>query len=124
MLTDDGNVVTGGTAKSTTVTRLLFDVGNDGTLRNGGQGEDVANGQGGVLSGIDELTSVHALVGNEGLGDLLELVRVTELDLGERSTTARVVDDLLHDTADVSMSLSKVEGTELSGCLVETGMGG
>ena len=121
-LADNSNVVTGGTAKRTTVTRLLLDVGNDGTFGNGGEGKDVADGQGGVLSGVDELASVHALVGDEGLGDLLELVGVTELDLGEGSTTTGIVDDLLHDTTGVSMTLSVVKGTELGGSLVQTGV--
>lgn len=122
-MTNDGNVVTRGTAESTSVTDLLLDVGDDGTLRNGAQGQDVADGESGVLSGVDELTGVHALVGDESLGDILVLVRAAEGDLGERSTTAGVVDDLSHDAANVSMSLSVVEGTELSWRLVETGVG-
>ena len=122
VVANDGNVVTGGTAKSTTVTGLLLDVGDDGTLGHGGEGEDVADGQGSVLSGVDELASVHALVGDESLVDHLELVGVAELDLGEGSTTAGIVDDLLHNTTDVSMALSVVKGTELGGGLVETGV--
>lgn len=122
VLANNGHVVTRGTAKRTTVTSLLLDVGDNGTLGNGGHGEDVADGQGGVLPGVDELASVHSLVGDEGLGDHLVLVGVTELDLGEGSTTAGVVDDFLHDTTDVSMSLGEVRGTELGGSLVETGV--
>lgn len=123
VVANDGNVVTGGTAKSTTVTGLLLDVGDDGTLGHGGEGKDVADGQGSVLTGVDELAGVHALVGDEGLGDHLELVGMAELDLGEGSTTAGIVDDLLHDTTGVSMTLSVVKGTELGRSLVETGVG-
>ena len=123
VVADDGNVVTGGTAKSTTVTRLLLDVGDDGTLGHGGERKNVADGELSVLTGVDELAGVHALVGDEGLGDHLELVRVTELDLGEGSTTTGIVDDLLDDTTGVSVALSVVEGTELSGSLVQTGVG-
>jgi hypothetical protein len=122
VVADDGNVVAGGTAKRTTVTRLLLDVGDDGTLGHGGEGQNVADGQGGVLTGVDELAGVHALVGDEGLGDHLELVGVTELDLGEGSTTAGIVDDLLDDTTGVSVTLGVVEGTELRRRLVETGV--
>lgn len=122
VLADDGNVVTRGTAKRTPVTRLLLDVGDDGTLRDGSEREDVADGQSGVLSGVDELASVHALVGDEGLGDLLELVGVAELDLGEGSTTTGIVDNVLHNTTSVSMTLSVVKDTELRGGLVETGV--
>jgi hypothetical protein len=87
VVANDGNVGTRGTAQRTTVTDLLFDVGNNGTLRHLTEGQDVADSQGSLLSGVDELAGVHAFVGNEGLGDLLVLVRVTERDLGERSTT-------------------------------------
>lgn len=76
-----------------------------------------------MLTGVDELAGVHALVGDEGLGDVLELVRVAEGDLGEGGAAAGVVDDLLHDSADVAMALGEVEGPELGGGLVETGVG-
>ena len=120
VVANDGNVVTGGTAKSTTVAHLLLDVGDNGTLGAGSEREDVANGEGSVLAGVDELAGVHALVGDEGLGVELEAVRVTEDDLGEGSTTAGVVDDLLHDTANIAVSLSEVESAELGGGLVES----
>lgn len=114
VVSDDGNVVSGGTSESTTVTDLLLDVGDDGSLWNLADWKNVADGQGGVLSGVDELASVHALVGDESLGVKLESVWVTENDLGERSTTSWVVDDVLDNTADVSMALSVVEVTERS----------
>lgn len=116
-MADDRHVVARGPAERTAVPDLLLDVGHDGTLRHGAQGQDVADGQGGVLSGVDELARVHALVGNERLGDLLERVRVPELHLGQGSTPAGIVDDLLHQPADVAMSLSVVEGAELGGSL-------
>jgi hypothetical protein len=47
----------------------------------------------------------NGAVRNESLGLQLELIRVAENHLGQRSTTARVVNNLLHDTANVSMSL-------------------
>ena len=123
VVADDSNVVTGGTTERATVSNLLLDVGDDGTFRDSTEGEDITDSQSSVLSGVDELTGVHALVGDEGLGDLLEAVRVTEADLGQRSTTTGVVDDLLHHTTNVSMSLSVVESAELGGGLVETGVG-
>lgn len=123
VVANDGNVVTGGTAKRTTVTGLLLDVGDNGTLGHGGQGENVADGESGVLTGVDELAGVHALVGDEGLGDHLELVGVAELDLGEGSTTAGIVDDLLDDTTGVTVGLSEVESPELGRGLVQAGVG-
>jgi hypothetical protein len=50
----------------------------------------------------------------------LEAVGVTEDDLGQRGTTAGVVDDLLHDTTNIAVSLSEVESAELGGGLVES----
>jgi hypothetical protein len=87
VVADNGDVVAGGTAESATVTNLLLDVGDDGTFGHLTEGKDVADGQGSLLSGVDELASVHALVGDEGLGNLLESVGVAEDDLGERGTT-------------------------------------
>ena len=59
VVADDGNVVTGGTAERTTVTVLVLDVGENGTFRDGSEGEDVADGERSVLSGVDELCHVR-----------------------------------------------------------------
>jgi len=123
VVADDGNVVTGGTAERTTVTVLVLDVGQDGTLRDGVEGQDVADGESGVLSGVDELASVHALVGNEGLSVVLEPVRVAESDLSQRSAATAVVDNLLDYTADVAIALSEIESAELGRSLVQAGVG-
>ena len=123
VVADDSHVVSGGTAERTTVTGLVLDVGENGTFRDGGEGKDVSDVKGSVLSGIDELAGVHALVGNEGLGVVLEAVWVTENDPRERSTTARVVDDLLHDTSNVPIALRVVESAELGRSLVQAGVG-
>ena len=76
VVADDGDVVARGTTKRTTVGGLVFDVGEDGTLGDGVEREDVADGEGGVLAGVDELARVHALVCDEGLGVVLEPVRL------------------------------------------------
>lgn len=86
VVADNGDVATRRAAESTTVTNLLLDVGDDGTLRHLTERKNVADGKGGLLAGVDELAGVHALVGDEGLGNLLVLVRVTEDDLGKGST--------------------------------------
>merc|ERR1711868_191842 len=123
VVADDGNVVTRGAAERATVAHLLLHVGDDGTLRDGAEGKDVADGEGGVLAGVDKLAGVHALVGDEGLGVQLVAVGIAELDLGQRCATAGVVDDLLNDTTDVSMALGEVEGAELRRRLVKPGVG-
>jgi len=123
VVADDGDVVARGTTKRTTVGGLVFDVGEDGTLGDGVEREDVADGEGGVLAGVDELARVHALVCDEGLGVVLEPVRVAESDPGERSATTGIVNNLLYDTPDVSIALSEVERAELGGSLVQASVG-
>ncbi|KAI6766527.1 hypothetical protein HG531_011749 [Fusarium graminearum] len=133
VVADNGDVVAGGSAQSTTVTDLLLDVGDDGTLRHLTEGEDVADGQGSLLSGVDELAGVHAFVGDEGLGNLLESVGVTEDDLGERGTTtyfrrifgelASIVDDLADDTSKVAVALGIIEVSKLGRSLVQARVG-
>jgi hypothetical protein len=55
--------------------------------------------------GKTDLASVHALVGDEGLGVVLEPVGVAEGDAGKGSATTGVVDNLLDYTPDVSIAL-------------------
>jgi hypothetical protein len=58
VVANNGHIVARGTAERTTVGSLLLDVGEDGTLGDGVEREDVADGESGVLSGIDELCTV------------------------------------------------------------------
>ena len=124
VVSNDDNVVTRGSTKSTSVTRLLLNVGEDGTLRNGAEGKNVTNVQRGLLTSVDELTGVETFVSNEGLLTLLVLVRVTEDNLSKGSTSTGIVDDLLDDTTDVSVTLSVIEVSKLSSSLSQTGMRG
>lgn len=153
VVADNGDVATRGAAQSATVANLLLDVGNDGTLGHLTDRQDVADGQSSLLAGVDELAGVHAFVGDESLGDLLELVGVAEDDLGEGSTTTcknnlrqplfhshfqtkihrcifrfsssltSVVDDIADYTADVAMAFGIIESAELGGSLVQARVG-
>jgi hypothetical protein len=118
------HVITRGSAERTTVTSLLFDVADDCTFGDGAKRENVADSQVGVLAGVDELTSVHALIGNEDLSPILEFVGVSEGDSSERSAATGIVDDFLDYTTDVAMSLGEVELSELRRGLVQTSVGG
>lgn len=89
IVTNDGSVVTRGTSKGTTVTRLLLDVANDGTFGKGGEGKNVGNVQSGLLTAVDKLAGGKTLGSNKGLDTGAVLVRVTESDLGEGSATVR-----------------------------------
>lgn len=86
---NDGGVVTGRTGKGATVTDLLLDVADDGTFRAGGDRENIADSEGGLLSAVNESTSVETLGSNESLLAKLVAVGITEDNTGERSTTVR-----------------------------------
>ena len=55
---------------------------------------------------VDELTGEETLNGNEILSSVLELVWVSEDNLGEGCATAGVVHDFLDDTLDVATKCS------------------
>jgi hypothetical protein len=122
VVANDGDIVARSTSESSPVTNLLLHVGNNGTLRDRSQRQDVADCQTGILSGVDELASVQSLVGDKGLGVKLELVGIAELDTGERCTSAGIVDYLLHNASDISMALSEIERTELGGSDTQAGV--
>lgn len=119
VVANDSHVVSRCPAERTSVANLLLHVADNGTFGDGAKWEDVADGEGGVLAGVDELAGVHALVGDESLGVQLVSVWVAENDTGERRTAASVVDNLLDDTTNVSMALSEIVGAELGRSLVE-----
>ena len=123
VVSNDGGVVTRGSCERTSVTSLLLDVADNGTLWERGERKDVADVQGRLLSTVDELTSVHALGSDESLGSELVSVWVTESDTSERSTSTSIVDDLLDDTSNVAVSLSEVVVPELGWVLVQVGVG-
>ena len=131
-MADNGNIVARRSSKSSTVTNFFLDVRDDSSFRDGAEREDISDRKVGVLAGVDELTSVHALVRDEGFGVKLESVGIAEDNLCERSSSARIVDDctnqsqnllhggrrmpskasnpglltLLHNASNVTMSLS------------------
>jgi len=124
VLANDGGVVARGAGERATVSDLLLNVADDGTFGEGVHGEDVADGESGLLSAVDELAAVDTLGGDEGLGPELVAVGVAEHDTGEGRTTAGIVDDLLDKAANVSGALSVVDGAELGGSLPVLDVGG
>jgi len=114
---DDGAVATTGLGDLATVTRFLLEGADNGTLWHLADWHDVTDVELSLLTGVDELAGADALGSDHGLGDLSVLVWVLELDLGEWGTPAWVVDDVLHETLDESLSLGIVERSELGGAL-------
>lgn len=84
---DDGSVVTGGSGQRSSVSNLLLDVADNGTFGALGDGEDVSDVQGSLLSAVDERSGGDSLGGDEGLLSELVSVRVSEDDGGEGSSS-------------------------------------
>ena len=120
---DDDGVVSGALGELSAVSPLGLNVADDGSLRNSVKRKDISDDKGGLLSSVDELSGVHALSGDEELVVLSVLVGVVELDLGEGGSTSGVMDDVLHDTTDVTLPLGVVVHTELGGTLTGPGVG-
>uniref|UniRef100_A0A2M4BY68 Secreted protein n=1 Tax=Anopheles marajoara TaxID=58244 RepID=A0A2M4BY68_9DIPT len=110
---DDRGVVTRGTGQLAPIAGLLLQVAHDRTLRHQTDRQHVADLQLGPLATVHELTGVHALSRNEQLLAQTELVRIAEVHDRQRSTTARIVDDLLHDTLQVTVTFGVIEITQL-----------
>ena len=114
---NDNSETAGATGEGTTVTDAGLDVADDGTLGDGPEGQDIADIESCLLTAVNELSGVHALGGDEELSVTLVAVGVKELDLGDRSATTGIVDDLLDNSTDVAVLLGVVDGTELHGTL-------
>jgi len=66
---------------------------------------------------MDELAGADALWADHGLGDLTVLIRVLELDLGERGAATWIMNDVLDEALDEALSFGKVERAKLGGAL-------
>jgi hypothetical protein len=76
-----------------------------------------ANVQPTGLSEVDELSRVHSFRSdNEFLVELVA-VYIVECNNCQRSATARIVDDVLHNTLDVTVSLGEVKLAKLGSTL-------
>ena len=100
---DDCGVVTGGPGDLSSVSGLLLEVADDGTLGHVADRHDVANGELGLTSAVDELSGRHAFGSDES--HLLDLVpvRVLEVDLRERSPPTGIMDDLFDDALSLEL---------------------
>lgn len=96
----------GGGAGASCVLSLVvqdaFHIAHDCAVRDLREWQDIADCESGLLAHIDILAGVHAFSGDEELSAVLIMVGITEDDLGQRSSAAWVVDDLLDDTTEVS----------------------
>jgi len=113
-VTDDDGGAARSSGEGASVTSLGLAVGDDGTFGEAVDGQDIADGEGSLGTSIDELTSEETFNGDEILSTVLELVGVSENNLGERSATTSIVHNFLDESLDVTFSFGEVEGSELS----------
>jgi hypothetical protein len=122
VMSDDNSKGSTSTSKCTAVSKLCLNVTDNCSFRDSRERQDVSYTQGCLLSAIDELTSVHAFCAYDQFGVALIAVGVSELHLGYRSTSTRVVEDFLNYTTNVTMLLSIIECSKLDGALSSTRM--
>merc|ERR1712194_594200 len=108
----------GAAGDATAIASLLLAHRHDGALGHLVQGQHIANGQLRLGTTIHELAGVQTLHGDPlRLHDLVA-VRVTELDLAHRGTTAWIMDDIRHE----AVALRIVDGAKLHGALAQPGL--
>jgi len=116
-VTDNDSTAAGSLSQGTSVTNLTLEIANNRTLRDLVDWQNVADSQLSGLTAVDELTSVHTLGSDEvGLNQLVS-VWVTEDNTGNWSTSTWVVEDILDNTLDITVSLGVVESSQLGSSL-------
>ena len=102
---------------------LMLEVANNSALWHLANRENVANSQLSFLAAVHELASVHSLRSNKQLLLQAMLVNIPELHNGKRCATARIVNDLLNDTLDVTIALREIQSTQTSSAFPVLRMG-
>jgi hypothetical protein len=110
----DNSKGSGSTCERTAVTDLGLNIAHNGSLRDSRKGKTVSYREGCLLSAEDVLSSVHTFGCDHELIVPLVTVSVKELNSCHRSSTTRVMDDLLDYSTDISMLLSVVDSTKLN----------
>ena len=82
IVTDDNSVITRGPSEYTTVTNMVLNIADNSSFRNRSEWEHVTNNKCGLLTTVNELSSVQTLSCNEQLVLFLVPEGVTESDLG------------------------------------------
>ena len=120
---DNGRRVSGALGETSAVSGLLLDVADNGTLGHILQRKNVSDGKLRLGSAINELSSVHSFGSDEKMLVELEPVGVLEDDLGERSSSTGLVDDLLHHSLDVTVLLGEIKVSHFDSSFSELGVG-
>ena len=119
---DDSAGIARAPAITATVTWVVFDVANFGTFWDLADWHDVTDVEGGSWAAGDNLTSVDTFWGDNKGALETSGFGLLENKLGKWGTTAWVVDDILHDTGDLSRTLGGVNWAELGSTLAVVGV--
>jgi len=111
-VTDDNSWCAWGSGESSSVSEFTFTVWDDGTLWHLIHWKNISNGERCFCAGIDELACVHSFDSDEVLNSLLVSVCISEGNLREWGTSAWVMNDVLHNTLHIPLSLNEVQGSE------------
>lgn len=111
-LRDHGRESAGGTGVLTLVASVLLDVADEGTFGDFLHRKNVSDSQRSLGSAVNILAGVESLGSDIELGVGSEGVGVSELNLGDRGSSARIVDDLPDDPANEAVSFSVVQAAE------------
>lgn len=114
---NDGCVVSGGTGQPSSISTLLLEVAHNGTFGHVSDGKNITNLELSLAAAVHELTSVHSFAGKEKFLALLVAVGIAERHASKRCSTSGIVENLLHDTLDVSVALGEVDRTKFGGSL-------
>jgi len=122
-VTDNNGGSTGGSGEGATVTVLGLTVRNNGTFWHHVDWQNISNSELSFLSSVDIHSCVHSFNSDEILSAGFVFVLVSERNLGKRGTSAGVVHNVFHNTPQVTLSLSVVEGPEAGRCDSSAGVG-
>merc|ERR1719240_91211 len=113
---DDDSRGAGGSGERSSITELGLTVGHDRSFWQVINWDNISNCELSLGSTVDVLAGVHSFDGDEILNSLLVSVCISEDNLCKWRSSAWVVDDVLHNSLDVSVSLNVVKSSESSWC--------
>lgn len=102
-----GGIVARCARQTATVTGLLLQIADDGTLRHLAQWHHVADLQRSLAAAVDKLAGVHALGGDEQFLAKLVAVGITEVNDGQGCATTGIVHDILNKLKKQHKQLAK-----------------
>ena len=119
---DNGATVTGALGEFTSISKFEFDITAHSSLRHGSERKHVTDSKLSLASGVDKLPRIHAFTRDVKKLIGLELVRILEVNLSQRSSSTGFVNDLLHASLGVSLAISVIKRFHLDRSLSELGV--